>query len=152
MRWKDLRKLLWITLVALLLVGSGCQRDEQKTPTMPGSAGQKQAASPANFYAREGISDEFGAYVGAGEFVIQTPAGEYLLEYTTLNGTFYVAFRATGRALVYIFLVADDRVQTAIIYPGTIIDETGLTQTSHNVTLFAWPGSDRDWQAVFRKE
>ena len=152
MRWKDLRKLLWITLVALLLVGSGCERDEQQTPTMPDIAGQKQAEDMANFYARQGISDEFGAYVGSGEFVIQVPAGEYLLEYTTLNGTFYVAFRATGRALVYIMLVAGDSVQTAVIYRGRIIDATGPTQSSHNVTLFAWPGSDRGWQAVFQCE
>jgi hypothetical protein len=143
---------LWITLVALLLVGSGCERDAQQTPTTPGIAGQKQAEDMANFYARQGISDEFGAYVGAGEFVIQVPAGEYLLEYTTLKGTFYVAFRATGRALVYIMLVAGDSIQTAVIYRGTIIDEIGQTQTSHNVTLFAWPGSDRNWQAVFQRE
>ncbi len=152
MRGKDFRKLLWVTLVVLLLVGSGCERDEQPNPTKPAIAGQKQAVGLTNIYASMAASNEFGVYIGTENFVIQTPAGEYLLEYTTLNGTFYVVFRATERALVYIFLVAGDRVQSAVIYSGTVFDTTGPTQTFDNVTFFAWPGSERNWQAVFQRE
>ncbi len=153
---KYVQKQCWLLVaVVLLSVGLiGCNQDNRGGPTTPEliahTAARQNAARPGNFYAGRGLSDEFGAYVGHGEFVVQVPAGEYLLEYTTDLGTFYLVFRATASSLLYIGLQPDDVVHDAIVYTGTITDTSGETQEHGNVTLFVWPGSARAWHEVFR--
>ena len=139
----------FLALAALLM--TGCDRQARHNPTAPDSSQSQSAESLSNFYSGQGVSDTYGAYVGHENFVIQVPAGEYLLEYLTDLGTFYLAFRATERALLYIGLHSGDAVQKAVVYPGVIIDTTGETQDHGNVTLFCWPGSSMSWPEVFRK-
>jgi hypothetical protein len=119
--------------------------------TAVGSSGEtaQSEAHPGNFYAAPGVSDEFAVYLQPGLFVVQAPAGDYLLHYETHNGAFDIVFRATETSQLYIGLVGDDQVQYAIIYPGTVTDTSGETWASGNVTLYAWPGSSRTWQEVF---
>ena len=153
---KHVQQLWWLVVVVILSVALvSCDQDESGRPTTPELTNQEISERPnpvhlANFNADQGVSDEFGAYVGHEEFVIQVPAGEYLLEYTTDLGRFHLVFRATASTLLYIGLHPGDAVQEAIIYTGTITDTSGEIQEHGNVTLFVWPGSSRTWQEVFQ--
>ncbi len=138
----------FLALAALLM--TSCDRQARHSPTSPGSRSLMSATQLTNFYASSGLSEKYGAYVGHENFVIQVPDGEYLLEYMTDMGTFYIAFRATEHALLYIGLQSGDAVQKAIVYPGTITDVSQETQEYGSVTLFCWPGSPQTWAEVFR--
>jgi len=145
---KNVQPLRWLVLVVILVVGvSVWAYAESSSPSTP-----EIAKHPANFYAGRGFSDEYGAYVGNEVFVVQVPAGDYLLRYKTNVGTFDLVLRATEKALLYVGLVTGDKVIDAFIYPGTVFDTSRDTQAHGIVTLFVWPGSSITWRDVFRMQ
>ena len=87
--------------------------------------------------------------VGNEMFVIQAPAGDYLIRSWTDFGIYEIVFRATETSLIYVGLNEGDQVKTAVIFPGTIFNESGDTWIDGTVTLFSWPGSEKYWWEVF---
>lgn len=140
-----------LLMMGLICVGgSGCQWfDRNRPPTTPALPGD--AAMLANWAAMEGVSDNFGVFNGDGFFQIQTPAGEYLLEYRTNLGTFYLVFRARRAARLMVGLQPGDQAQTGRVYRGTITASNPAAGAG-NVTVFYQPGSPGNWEAVFAKD
>lgn len=141
---RNLLHLRWLIAILVLITGvSVWARAENDS-----SATTDQIA---NFYASRGHSDEYGVYIGNEIFVVQVPAGDYMLRYKTNLGTFYIVFRATEKSFLYVGLQSGDAIVDATIFPGTIFDTSKESQTYGVVTLYVWPGSSTTWQEIFRQ-
>ena len=137
-----------VTAFLLLFVLSGCSNDQNplfSNPTIPDNT-----LSRPNFYAGETKEQGFGVYKGHEHFLIQVPAGEYLLEYITQIGQFYIVFRADKNAVLNIGLVAGDDVKQATIYPGHVTD-TSDPRPLGVVTLFSEEGATGSGSHLFAK-
>lgn len=102
----------------------------------------------------EDLSDEsitYGVYLGKGILQLYVPRGDYLVEYTTMQGTFHVVFRTSWARFVSIFLPGDDTILDVSIQQGVIpvgvepLDEQG------SVLFYFWPGASPllVWSHVF---
>jgi hypothetical protein len=139
--------MLCLVLSLLLLAGmSGCKT---QNPVSPQVQEPQEPGHLMSFYSRQGVSEGFASYVGNEMFVIQAPAGDYMIQYETTTGTYEIVFRATESSLIYVGLTGGDLVHTAVIYPGTIFNESGETWVNGTVTLYSWPGSEKYWWEVF---
>jgi hypothetical protein len=152
-----IQKSQWFVLViTLLIVGVlGCRPNNDRIPTTPeiskqGNIEWEISVPQANFYVNRGLSDQIGAFVGRGFFMVQVPAGTYRLEYFTDLGIFNLVFRPTANVILLIGLEAEDRVQKAVLYRGTITDPSKEKQEYKNLTLFSWPGGPIGWWEVFK--
>jgi len=136
------------TVFWLLFVLSGCSNDQNplfSNPTIPDNT-----QSRPNFYAGATKEQGFGVYKGHEHFLIQVPAGEYLLEYTTQIGQFYIVFRADKNAVLDIGLVAGDEVQKALVYSGRVTDASH-PRPFGVVTLFSEEGATGSGAHLFAK-
>jgi len=139
--------LRWLGVFAVIIWGGTLSIAAVASP----SAIQSVAGHPGNFYANPGLTEGLAAYVGKEVFVVQVPAGDYRLYYKTNLGEYNLVLRASATALLYVGLATGDQVIDATIYPGTITNTSGATQTHGLVTLFMWPGGPvTDWNEVFR--
>ena len=143
--------LLW-SLALVLLSGllSGCdlvERAKRRGPTAPHEAGLY-----AGFYANRSDSSAFGVYNGGSFFVVQVPAGDYLLTYRSAFGEYYLVFRAESSASLHIGLQSGDEVTSAMLYQGTVTDTSG-GQSYGVVTVYSELGaSGSSWDALFQKD
>ncbi|GAK49546.1 hypothetical protein U14_00769 [Candidatus Moduliflexus flocculans] len=134
--------------VFLLLVLSGCNNEQNvifSNPTLPDSA-----TSLSNFYADETKETGFGVYKGHEYFLIQVPAGEYLLQYITRIGQFYIAFRAEKNAVLHIGLSAGDDAQSATVYRGRVTNAS-VSRSFGVVTVFSEEGATGTGEHLFAK-
>lgn len=144
-----------VVCVLILLVGLvGCDQENSvlTTPSMSDqTVSVQQSPEPiANFHVMGTSSDQVGVYVGHEYFMVQVPAGEYLLSYTTGLGTFHLVLQVTKRALLFVGLQPGDEVQKASLFDGTITDIGKETQDHGTVMLFSWPGGPVEWWDVFQ--
>ncbi len=149
-----LQRICMSVCVVILVTGMlGCER-ESNTPSdpnlpQPGIEVFPYSPARADFYVLGTSSDELGVYVGDGFFMVQIPAGEYLLRYITERGMFHLVCRVNEPALIFIGLQEDDVIQDAWLFAGTITDVGQETQDHGTVMLFSWPGSSAEWWEVF---
>lgn len=147
--------ILATALIAGLMIG--CKEESSSKPTAPNipiyPEGQtSENSNEMGFYSAKG-DGQFGAFVNENsEFQISVPAGEFLLTYVTNSGTYYVAFRASKAAVLYIGLHQHVNVIEAAVQRGKITNESQKKWQSNDVTLFAWPGSDSAWNGVFQSD
>jgi hypothetical protein len=135
-------------VLLLLFVLSGCNNEQNtsfSSPTIPGDV-----TSHSNFYAGETKEQGFGVYKGHEYFLIQVPAGEYLLQYVTQIGQFYIVFQADKNAVLHIGLSTGDDVQKATIYPGRITN-TSNPRSFGIVTVFSEDGATGSGEQLFAK-
>ncbi len=137
-----------LCLISLLVMFTGCADNSGKSPTTPE---QKNTEQPPNFWASEGNSEGFGAYVGSGFFKVSVPQGDYLLTYSTWNsGAYHLAFRASRKAILDVGLMPGAQVFDVSIQQGAVIPASGETWISEPVTLYSWPGGASPvWGDVF---
>lgn len=146
MRYKSILSIKFF-LVALLSVLVSCQLSEngtQRNPTAP----RISAFDQANFWALEGISDDFGVYKGDEYFLFQIPTGDYLLTYTTHVGTFFIVFRAQRSAQIMVGMNAGDNVLEAMLYTGTVLDASNPVADGP-VIRFSESGASGSWSHLF---
>ncbi|GAK52130.1 hypothetical protein GobsU_17960 [Candidatus Moduliflexus flocculans] len=142
-------------LIAGLMIS--CKEESSSKPTSPNIPIYPEGQTSDNsnqmgFYSAKG-DGQFGAFVNENsEFQISVPAGEFLLTYVTNTGTYYVAFRATNAAILFIGLNKGGQVLEASVQKGKITNESQKNWRSNSVTLFAWPGSDLVWNAAFQSD
>lgn len=146
-----------IIILFVIILTVGCMRwFERIDPTKPSMVAPSETipsisgASPLNFYSGRARSDEFGVYAQVGQFVVQAPAGDYLLGYQTQSGGYLVAFRAEASALVYIGLQPGETVINSAILPGVITEIPADAIRSGAVTLCAWPEGSTNALAIFQ--
>ncbi|MBD3308669.1 hypothetical protein GF339_19830 [candidate division KSB3 bacterium] len=121
----------WVVLGILIAVGAAfvsCNSDNSSNPVLPQTE-TTTGTTGTNFFAGSAISDEYGAYIGHEFFQVNVPeAGQYVLDYTTTLGTFYLGLELTKGALLQIGLVTSeefpdaDTVIHAFITPGVLSD------------------------------
>ncbi len=135
-------------VLLLLFVISGCNNEQNiffDSPTEPNSI------TPLyNFYAGATKDQGFGVYKGHEHFLIQVPAGEYLLQYVTQIGQFYIVFRAEKNALLTIGLTTGGEVLSATVFPGRITD-TSNPRPFGVVTVFSEFGATGSGEHLFAK-
>jgi hypothetical protein len=143
---------LWWSVILILISGllAGCDLVEQRTrrgPTAPHEAGLY-----AGFYAIASASSTIGVYNGGSYFVVQVPAGDYLLIYRSAFGEYYLVFRAENSANLYIGMEPGDEVTSAMLYEGSVTDTSG-GQSFGVVTVYSELGaSGSSWETLFRKD
>ena len=149
--------ILFIVFVILMIAIIGCKEKHTRQITSPSIPLHPLWENPtgdtsqSNFWT-EGGNGDFGASTGEGECRISTPAGDFLLAYTTQLGTFHISFRATQNAILHIGLTPNDTVSEVILYKGTCTGTPSTTWSSDTVHVYSWPGSDSPtWQSVFTK-
>ena len=98
-----------------------------------------------------GQSNTFGVYTKEGMLQLYVPQGDYLVEYTTMYGTFHVVFRATWQTFVNIPLQSGDTVLNVSIRRGMIPFGVEPLKDQGKVKIYAWPGASptRVWSDVF---
>lgn len=138
-------------LVALLLVVMSCQLSDNGTQRNPTDPYQVRAYEQANFWALEGVSDDFGVYKGHEYFLFQVPTGEYLLTYTSHAGTFFMVFRAERSARLMIGLHEGDDVLEAMLYTGNVLD-TSNSVADGPVIRFSELGASGSWEHLFARD
>lgn len=145
----------------MLLAGcNGFDREQSNSPVAPGGEATMSHFNPTalgNFYATGGVEtgdlkDQIATYSEKGQLVVQAPAGDYLLAYSTASGLYAVVFRAAKTALVFIGLNQGESVIHAMLFQGTITTLPAQTWQNGAVTLYAWPGSAAQPLTIFRNE
>ena len=150
MKYKSMSSITFF-LAALLLVVMSCQLIDDGNQRNPTGPQQVRAFEQANFWAMEGISDDFGVYKGHEYFLIQVPTGEYLLTYTTHAGTFFMVFRAERSARLMIGLHEGDDVLEAMLYTGNVLD-TSNPVADGPVIRFSELGASGSWKSLFARD
>lgn len=120
------------------------RKKHQNNPTTPLSAEQM-----ANFWSGRAESGNFDLGDLNGKTTFTAQAGEYLFQYVTNYGTFYVAFRAVEDATLHIGLHPGDACRQSHLYNGTV--KTGATalHTDGFVEIFSWPSAPEvSWKNV----
>ena len=142
-------KILGIFFLSLMLFIAGCDTtdDSSVSSTITGSADPDEMS---RFWVGSGISSYFGVYISDGLLVLNVPPQEktYKLRYRTGLGIFYVVFKSTADARLFIGLTPNDNVIEAVIEEG---DLTTVATTSPDIqyfgslTVFYRPGFLGSW-------
>ena len=142
-------KHLWavVVIVSLIVAGGliGCSLLDQgqDSPTAPAAG---SADDLANLYVNRGSSEGYGVYTQPGLLVVNLPAaGDYVIAYSTSNGTYHVAGRVDNPAQVFIGLHSDDTIIDAAVVPTTITgaatNQAAAGWQVGGMLIFSWPGS-----------
>lgn len=147
---------VWIVFGVFVLMGfSGCsffESDNSSIPTGPVSISSGSSGNIANFYASRGHGNSLGIYKGEDVFVVNVPAGHYLLTYKTNWGIFHLVFSALEISLLHVGLVSGTEVEEITILEGDIdLDDLEGADVFGNILLVSWPGqkNPRPWNNVF---
>ena len=145
---KFMQKMSLFLVLLLFVTFVSCnyfdRKKHQNNPTTPLSAEQM-----ANFWSGRAESGNFdlGDLNGKTTFTVQ--AGEYLFQYVTNYGTFYVAFRAVEDATLHIGLHPGDACRQSHLYNGTVKTEATALHTDGFVEIFSWPSAPEvSWKNV----
>ncbi len=108
-------------MIAVVAGLAGCESfsDRQGSPTTPANT---QVADLTNFSATEEGAINYGygvAYTeGFDHFLLNVPAGDFLMTYTTDLGVFPTFIRASNDSLLTLYLMEDDILHEVVIYEG----------------------------------
>lgn len=146
---KSMQKMSLFLVLLLFVTFVSCnyfdRKKHQNNPTAPLSAEQM-----ANFWSGRAESENFdlGDLNGKTTFTVQ--AGEYLFQYVTNYGTFYVAFRAAEDATVHIGIHPEDTCHASHLFQGTIKSGAAALHTDGLVEIFSWPSASDEvsWKDV----
>ena len=133
-----------LSIMLAIVVIIGCSQ-EKESPVAP------RSNAILNFYTTRSESNQFEYRKGNEIFCLNIPiAGDYLLSYTTNNGTFYIVFRAQKSARLYVGLEDADALQALSLYKGVVSVSASPLQHDGDVILYASPSSPEvAWGSVF---
>ncbi len=135
-----IKPIIYLYLIITILFS--CSEDNSTEPI--------NTEPSVSLYANQGISGEFGIFIGEEEFAVNIPAtGDYHLQYTTANGTYDIVFHVQDSALIFIEPENADEVQTATVskidIPDSIKKQSKNFPVSDNVTLYFDSGDIIPW-------
>lgn len=146
---KAVRVLLGLTLIAAVVVISGCTLFDDEQTSLPTGPALTSARENANFYGGGGNPNGFGVYFQPGVLVINVPqAGDYVVPYCVTSPSYSeevkwcytVIFRATKATMIYIGLYGDHVLSDAAVIPTTITADESIAKPMGEALAFSYPG------------
>ncbi|MCP4398925.1 MAG: hypothetical protein GY801_16700 [bacterium] len=142
------QKLYGVALVCVLVLGiAGCGLFDSRDPVGPANSAAN-STQLANFWVKDGPGGKYEVSAEGSELEVSVPsAGQYMLTYSTMYGTFRIVFETLDAATLFIGLLQPgDSVDMAYIEEGDIIGVDELTVIFQTDILIAYllPGTNDD--------